>query len=261
MADFSIILVSHNKPKYVKEAVQCVLDQTHNNWEMFLVDSGVLLQKGFFDYVTDKRITILSSGETSEIANSKNMASWCFNKILNSDKLTGELIMYFCDDDILYKNAFEIFWMYYVEHAREPQAMYASQDVGLVGLDGTTKIIGRRIADRPAGRYCKGKKLDCRVDNLQFCHTRAILGRLKDVYHTTQYHSEDKNDAWHADGIFFEQVGSLTKVHNINKLVSMNRRTTDSSNLQYSDSRAGRLLITIKEKLKGLQRKLTDRRI
>ena len=256
MPSVSIIIVSHNKPGLVKEAVQSVLDQTHTDWEAVLMDSGVLLKQGYFDYLTDKRIRVVPTGETPEMAKKLNMASWCFNEALNSGTLKGELVMYLCDDDVLYKEAFETFWKYYLEHNREPQAMYASQDIGVVDRDGKVRIIGQRIADRPAGRFCGGRKLDCQVDNLQFCHSRAILDRMREVFKTTRYHIEDRAAADHADGVFMEQVGSLTKVHNINKLVSMNRRTIGSANLEYSESAMGRFLILIKMKMKGLRRRL-----
>ena len=261
MAHISVLIVSHNKPRFVKEAVQCVLDQTHRDWEATLVDSGVLLNQGFFAYLNGSPIKVIPSGETPELARTKNMASWCFNRWLNSGRLGGELIMYLNDDDLLYPEAFETFWGYYLKHDRLPQAMYASQDVGLVAPDGSTQIIGRRVADRPAGRFCKGRRLDCRVDYLQFCHTATILEKFRDVYQTTQYHSEDKRDAYHADGIFMEQIGALTKVYNIEKVLSMNRRTTDSVNLQYSASSLVRLLIVLRQKLKGAwQRAFSERR-
>ncbi|HQL80281.1 MAG TPA: glycosyltransferase family A protein [Verrucomicrobiota bacterium] len=256
MADLSVIITSHNKPRFAKEAVQSLLDQTHPNWQGILVDSGVLLNQGFFNYLSDPRLKIVPSGETPELARTKNMASWCFNRILNSGQLTGELIMYLNDDDLLYPEAFATFWGYYRRHDREPQAMYASQDIGLVAPDGQTRIIGRRIADRPGGRSCRGRRMDCRVDYLQFCHTASILGRLRETYKTTQYHSEDKRDAHHADGIFMEQIGALTKIHNIDKVVSMNRRTTESANLEYSASALGRVMVTLRAKLRGARQRL-----
>jgi glycosyltransferase involved in cell wall biosynthesis len=251
MADLSILIVSHNKPRFVKEAVQCLLDQTYSNWEGVLMDSGVLLKQGFFDYLSDPRIKVLPSGETPEFARTRNMASWCYNEILNSGRLTGKLILYLCDDDLLYPEAFETFWRYYEQNNREPQAMYASQDIGLVGPDGKTRIIGHRAANAPAGRFCKGRKLDCQVDYLQFCHTAKILERFREVYQTKRYQSEDKRDAHHADGIFMEQIGALTKIHNIEKTLSMNRRTIESANLEYSDSSIGRAFITFRQKLRG----------
>ena len=48
--------------------------------------------------------------------------------------------------------------------SRVPQAMYASQNIGVGEAEGKNQIIGRRVADRPGGRFCKGGRLDCRVD-------------------------------------------------------------------------------------------------
>jgi spore maturation protein CgeD len=256
MPGISVIIVSHNKPKFVKEAVQSVLDQTYQDWEAVLMDSGVLLKQGFFDYLTDPRIRVVPTGETPELARKVNMASWCFNEALNSGKLTGDLILYLCDDDVFYKEAFEIFWNYYTAHNREPQAMYASQDIGLIDREGRLRIIGRRTADRPAGRFCRGRKLDCKVDYLQFCHSRTILDRVTEVYKTTRYHPENKDDYYHADGVFMEKVGRLTKVHNIDKLVSMNRRTLGSANIEYSENPVVQLWIVLKAKFRGLKRRL-----
>ena len=93
--------------------------------------------------------------------------------------------------------------------------------------------------------------MDCKVDYLQFCHTAKILEKFREVYQTTEYHSDDKRDAHHSDGIFMEQVGAITKVYNIDKVLSMNRRTVESVNLEYSASWVGRLLIALRWKLRG----------
>ncbi len=254
MPKISLIIVSHNKPELVKEALKSVLDQTQRDWEAVLVDSGVLLGQGFFNYLKDDRIKVVASEEEPGMGANKNMAGWCFNRWLNSGHLTGELIMYLCDDDLLYPEAFETYWNFYVKHNREPQAMYASQDIGLVDREGKTRIIGRRIADRPAGRFCKGRKLDCQVDYLQLCHSRAMLDRMREAYHTTEFHLEDKSHADHADGIFLEKMGALTKIYNIDKVLSMNRRTAASVNLEYAESRLGRFFILMKVKAKGIRR-------
>jgi glycosyltransferase involved in cell wall biosynthesis len=260
VADFSIILVSHNKPHRVEEAVRSVLAQTHASWEAILVDSGVLLDQGFFDFIGDNRFRVIPSGETPEMGKGINMASWCFNQVLGRGLARGELIMYLCDDDLLYPEAFETFWRYYVGRNREPQAMYASQDIGLVTPEGVTQIVGRRKADRPAGRFCRGRKLDCQVDYLQFCHTAAILERFREVYRTDRYHCEDKGEADHADGIFMEQIGAITTVHPIDQVLSMNRRTPESANLLYASTRLGRILLLIRAKGKGAWRRIKSAR-
>jgi hypothetical protein len=256
MADLSVIITSHNKPRFAKEAVQSLLDQTYLDWQGILVDSGILLNQGFFDYLHDPRLKVIPSGETPELARTKNMASWCFNRVINSGELKGELVVYLNDDDLFYPEAFATYWSYYQQHNREPQAMYASQDIGLVDPQGKTQVIGRRVADRPAGRFCKGRRMDCRVDYLQFCHSAKILEKFRQTYNTTQYHSEDKGDAHHADGIFMEQIGVLTKVYNIDKVLSMNRRTVESANIAYAATPLGRFFLTLLAKLRGARERL-----
>jgi len=260
MPDLSVIIVSHNKPILVKEAVQSVLDQTHPNWEAVLVDSGVLHRQGFFDYLTDPRITVMPSGETREFARSVLITSWCFNNVLNSGRLRGQLVLYLCDDDLFYPDAFAVFWDYYHTRQQEPQAMYSSQDIGVLGRDGKTRVVGHRHARKPAGKFCRGAKLDCKVDYLQFCHTAKILEEYRRAYGTDRYHSEDRRDAQHADGIFMERIGSLTTVHPIPQVLSMNRRTEASCNLEYASTPLGRLMATFKAKARGARERFAGRR-
>lgn len=256
MAAISVIILSHNKPKFVRQAVNSVLYQTFQDWEGWLVDSGALINQGFFDDMQDSRLKIAASGETRLQAETTLMAGWCFNNWLNSGEPKGELILYLCDDDFFYPRAFDIFWNYYVQHNREPQAMYASQEIGLAGWNGETKIIGRRLADRPAGAFCNGRKLDCEVDYLQFCHTRKILDEFERHYGTRRYHSEDRKDADHADGIFMEQIGTLTTVYPIPELVSCNRRTPQSINCgTYQDSLPPPKPLGLKSKIINIWRK------
>ena len=155
MADLSVIIVSHDKPRFIREALKSVLDQTHQNWQAILVDSGVLLNQGHFKEYTDPRLQIIPSGETRALAQTKNMASWCFNNVIRSGILTGELILYLCDDDLFYPEAFSTYWNFYTANDRKPQAMYASQDIGAVEGDGPLKIIGQRRAKKPAGKFCR----------------------------------------------------------------------------------------------------------
>ena len=251
MADFSLILLSHNKPRLVREAIDSVLRQTHANWEAVLIDSGVLLGQEFFRDLADPRFCVVPSGETEDLRRAKNMASWCFNRVLNSGRLSGELILYLCDDDLLYPEAMSTFWSFYRQHGREPQAMYSSQDIGCVDGAGVTRVTGQRLADRPGGSFCRGRRLDCRVDYLQFCHSAAILRRYRDVYGTDEYHPEGKVHAHHADGLFMERIGALTKVYPVPAVLSLNRRAAESTHAAHSESALGRLCVSLRRRLKG----------
>jgi spore maturation protein CgeD len=230
MPGLSIIITSHDKPTLVKHAVQSVLDQTYTDWEAILVDSGVLLRQGFFNYLTDKRIEVVPSNETPEIAKTHNMASWCCNRIINSGRLKGELIMYLCDDDYLYPEAFQSFWDYYVAQDRQPQAMYCSQRVEIIDAQDKVRLRGTRYADRPAGKFCRGRRLYFQVDYLQFCHTAAILKKFRKTYGTTEYLPEAKIHAGDADGVFMENIGALTTIYPIDKILCVNRRSPHSIN-------------------------------
>jgi hypothetical protein len=158
------------------------------------------------------------------------MASWCTNRILQTRRLKGELVMYLCDDDYLLPEAFQTFWNYYSSRNREPQAMYSSQALEFLDDKGNITLRGRRFADRLAGSFCGGRPLNFQVDYLQFCHTARILEAFKEKYKTEEYFPEDRKYSGNADGVFMENIGALTTVYPIDKVLSVNRRTPKSIN-------------------------------
>lgn len=222
------ILVSHNKPDLCHEAVQSVINQTHQDWECLLVDSGVLYDKGYFDsfyWSADERITFIRSTETDETRRTKAMAPWCFNECFRNNMVKGELVMYLCDDDILYPNAFQTF-VSYAESRPEALAFYASQDIGIIYPNGWRAITGERRAIGIAGRCCGGRTMDCQVDYLQFCHRRSLLEKMPGQEWWRENKDQHEN---HADGIFMDRCGDITPIHPIDVKVSQNRRTPSST--------------------------------
>lgn len=220
------ILVSHDKPDLCHEAVQSVLDQTHRSWECLVVDSGVLFDRGYFQsypWADDPRLRIIRSTETEETRRTRAMAPWCFNECFRNRLVRGELVMYLCDDDVLYPNAFRTF-VDFATKRPDVLAMYASQDLGVIHPDGRRTIVGERRADRLAGRCCNGRGLDCEVDYLQFCHRATLLERFP----TDEFWPERKGTESHADGVFMERCGAITPIHPIRVKVSQNRRTPRS---------------------------------
>jgi hypothetical protein len=223
----SCILVSHDKPELCHEALRSVAGQTHSQWECLVVDSGVLHDRGYFQtgrWSKDGRFRFLRSGETEETRRTKAMAPWCFNECFRRGWVRGELVLYLCDDDLLYPSAFRTF-VSYAENRPEALAMYASQDMGVVYPDGRRCIVGERRAIGLAGRCCGGRALDCQVDYLQFCHRRRLL----DHFEGEQWWPEGKDTEAHADGVFMEACGEITPIHPIDIKVSQNRRTPRST--------------------------------
>lgn len=229
----SCIVVSHNKPTLCFEAIQSVVNQTYQEWECLVVDSGILYDQDYFNWFTfsnDKRLTLIRSSETELTRKTKAMAPWCFNECLRQGKVKGELIIYLCDDDLLYPNAFKTFVDYVAENPNT-LAMYASQDIGVIYPNGKLKIVSERLASKMAGKYCQGIKLDCEVDYLQFCHHRKLLALISDH----EWWPEAKETESHADGLFMEKCGTLTAIYPINIKTSQNRRTPDSINVNTAE--------------------------
>jgi spore maturation protein CgeD len=225
----TILIVSHDKPHLLREAVASVMQQTMPDWQAVLVDSGSLYDQGCFArfrWADDPRLRVIRSSETPEVRRRKAMAPWCFNECFRRGRVHGELVMYLCDDDILYPNAFATFVEAFQKNPAA-MAMYASQDIGWLEHNGHSKIIGERRALTAGGKCCHGRIMDCQVDYLQFCHRRSAL----DVFTDTEYWPEGIATGDHADGLFMEKLGSYYEILPIDVKVSQNRRTPWSVNL------------------------------
>ena len=225
----TVLIVSHDKPQLLPQAVQSVLAQTHGDWQAFLVDSGRLYDRGLFEeysWASDPRMRIVRSNETGALRRKRAMAPWCFNECFRRGLVRGELVMYLCDDDILYPNAFATFVAAFAANP-EAMAMYGSQDIGWLGADGKSEIVGERRARAPGGNSCHGRIMDCQVDYLQLCHRRSIL----DHFRNDEYWPEDKATEDHADGLFMEKLGHICPIYPLDVKIGQNRRTPWSLNL------------------------------
>jgi glycosyltransferase involved in cell wall biosynthesis len=223
----SCICVCHNKPDLTHEAIQSILDQCYPHWEAIVVDSGVLYDGGYYDqfrWRRDPRIKLIRSDETDETRRTKAMAPWCYNQCFRKGLVSGDLVMYLCDDDLLYPNAFATF-VSYCRQNPDAVAMYAGQDLVVIHANGWRAIVGERRATRPGGRSCNGRQMDCYVDYLQLCHKTEILERFPDQ----EYWPETKDYETHADGIFMERIGEHAPIYPIDAKVSQNRRTLHST--------------------------------
>jgi hypothetical protein len=223
----SCICVCHNKPDVTHEAIGSLLGQTFPDWEALVVDSGVLYDAGYYDrfpWRADPRIRLIRSHESDETRRTRAMAPWCFNECFRRGLVRGDLVMYLCDDDVLYPRAFETF-VAYCRKSPGARAMYASQDVGVIYPNGWHAIVGERRATWPGGRSCDGRRMDCEVDYLQFCHRADVLKLFSD----DEYWPEAKDTEEHADGLFMERVGAHVPIHPIDVKVSQNRRTARST--------------------------------
>jgi hypothetical protein len=228
----SCICVCHDKPELTHEAIGSLLAQTWPDWEALVIDSGVLHDAGYYDrfpWRSDPRLRLIRSHETAETRRTRAMAPWCFNECFRKGRVRGELVVYLCDDDLLYPGAFETF-VSFCRKRPDVRAMYASQDLGVIYPNGWRALVGERRATVPGGRSCGGRTMDCEVDYLQFCHRADVLRLFPD----DEYWPEAKGTEEHADGLFMERVGALVPIHPIDVKVSQNRRTARSTYIPLS---------------------------
>lgn len=228
MPFLSCIILSHNKPENVGEAIDSVLAQTLGDWEAVIFDSGVLHDKGFFSTLpamNDPRIRLVRSWETEELRQTKTIASWCFNECFRKKMLNGQYVVYLCDDDLFYPNAFQAFYDF-AQTYPEARAMYASIDMTALTPEGEKVAYHELLAKEMKGSCCGGGPLDCHVDYLQLCHKADLC----DLFPDEDFWPEDRELIAHADGIFLEKIGSRVPIFPIPAKIGENRKVPLSLN-------------------------------
>jgi glycosyltransferase involved in cell wall biosynthesis len=219
----SCLLVSHNKLGLLDEAIRSVFSQSHQDFELLIMDSGILYDMQYFrKWTKDSRVKVIKSTETPELRRSVAIAPWCYNQLIHM--VNGELVVHLCDDDIWYPHAFATFHEYM---RRNPDclACYSSQDFGNYDPPNPLQFCGVRYAHTIRGRNIA--KLDCQVDYLQLCHRSAIW----DLIPKQGFWPEDIHHKNHSDGLLLEKIGRVVPIMNLNFKTGMNRRTKQSDNI------------------------------
>jgi glycosyltransferase involved in cell wall biosynthesis len=225
---FTCIVVSHNKPVHVAQALASLAGQTFGDWEAIVFDSGVLHDQGYFNDLAlsaDPRIRLVRSWETDELRNTKTIASWCFNECFRKGLVQGKYITYLCDDDILDPGAFEAFHRYADQHPGT-MAMYGTVDMTVITDSGERLFHRESAAKEIKGRCCQGGNLDGHVDYLQLCHHVDVLK----IFPNDEYWSEDRDVIRHADGIFLEKIGEHFPIMPVPARIGENRKVPASLN-------------------------------
>jgi glycosyltransferase involved in cell wall biosynthesis len=228
MPFFTCLVLSHNKPEQMTEAIDSLVAQTFVDWEAVVVDSGVLYDRGFYErspVERDHRFRLVRSAETEELRRSRTIASWCFNECFRNKLVRGAYVTYLCDDDLLYPNAFQAFYDH-IQANPGVEAMYASVDMTAVTSGGHKFRLRELVVDEIKGSVCGGGPLDCRVDYLQLCHRATLVERFPD----DEYWPEDRAVMSHADGVFLEKIGSLVPIYPVRAKVGQNRKVPSSLN-------------------------------
>lgn len=100
----SVIIPAYNAEPYIKKSISSVLNQTHRNFEIIIIDDGSTdaTAEVIQSYLTDKRIKLIrvTNGGVSYARN------------IGIDNAQGKYIMFLDADDELVENALEITYKY-----------------------------------------------------------------------------------------------------------------------------------------------------
>ena len=109
MVGISVILLSYNRPYYVRQSINSVLWQTFKDFELIIVenstDSNARSIVDEYKLINDDRIKIYHEDIPTEDRHAKCIISVLNNKYI--DVAQGKYIFFFCDDDILFPNCLD----------------------------------------------------------------------------------------------------------------------------------------------------------
>lgn len=186
---FSVLMANYNNGKYIKEAIQSVIRQTYENWELIIVDdasSDDSIEKIKL-YLKDERIRLLIHEKNLGCGGAKRTCA---------ANASGEICGILDPDDVLREDAIEIMVKAYKDNP----------DCGFIystHYECNSDLVVEKIAGW-VGELEKGKT------NLHTHRTSAFRTFKKSVYEKTEGIDPEQRKAVDKDMIFkLEEVAKL----------------------------------------------------
>ena len=135
MPEVSVILTSYNKPQWIGEAIESVLNQTFVDFELLIMEDNSsdpkVLEK-INEYITDSRIKLYNSDVLEEDRKKLCRYAYLINLAVKTIS-TGDFITYLADDDLYYKDRLERMVSFLKE--TNHKVVYGNQDVADIELN------------------------------------------------------------------------------------------------------------------------------
>ncbi|MBM7622077.1 spore maturation protein CgeD [Bacillus tianshenii] len=208
----SIILTSYNKPEYIKNSIESVLNQTYRNWELFIMDdnSDRKTVEIIKLYLSDKRIKY----HNSLIKNEDRYKTTRYATLINDalSKTSGKYITYLTDDNIYLPSRLEIM-INLLESNDDIDIVYSNQKV--IYVDEQRKIQKEYIRETQ-GVLTKAEGL---VDHCSIMHSKKIAEK---VYNRFGKYWDDDFVHWnHGDAAFWKRLTLFNSFHPINIILDI----------------------------------------
>lgn len=224
MSLLSIVTPSFNKPEYVLDAVNSVLNQTFRKFEYWIIDNSTdgltrpLLRKIAGQ---DPRIQYLEFDFTPLERRQFYVPAYILNQLY--PELESKYVFYLSDDDILLPQAIQLMFRflettnYYVCYHTMQRQTYQK---------GRWIEQGNITANRPVGKNTQNTNVDCYLDGGQIMHRTDCLKQLD-----YPYFYEEHAHAPHSDGLFLQKLAQLWTFYPVpeTKPLSIHRITPKST--------------------------------
>lgn len=234
MNKVSVILTSYNKPEYVGKAIEGILNQTYNNFELLLMDdnSDEETQRVIIPYLSDERIKYFRSSITSlsERANKIRYAA-LINQALKMAQ--GKYISYATDDNIYRPQRLERM-VGVLNLCPRINILYSSSRVVLLDEKGRFK----RTMHRQAKSITR--IASCQVDHCSVMHRADILPVIYNRWGS--YWDEDPHYYFIGDARFFWRLGHYWLFYPLNEVLDDNYITEKSLHAQLKSKEKSPLL-------------------
>lgn len=199
----SILLTSYNQPEYLSQAIESVLNQSYDNYELIILDDNSKLDicNVLSNYWFHNKIIVYKSN----IAKDQRMLSTRYASLINIGyKLSsGDYITYLTDDDIYLPNRLEVM----VNKLQSCDVVYGGQACTYNGKD--IAFVRPHSAILDAGYDI--------VDHCSVMHTRQVFDECGGW--------DDDPSYWRAaDGIFWNRIASCGyKMYPVNEVTDIHR--------------------------------------
>lgn len=221
----SVITPSFNKPPYVLEAIQSVLNQTFQDFEYHIVDNSTdgVTTKIIGDFIKDQQLDLHKVHFTERyFLEEERKKVYPTTVIINEflEESYGDFIFYLSDDDYFLPNCFERVMQEFDRHP-EAKVIY----FGLKVIDNVQNHWQDVSVLKADHKLAKGTNMDCMLDGGQVVFRKECIKQLTQPY----FRTEMDNDTAHCDGIFLNRLSALYDFYNIPDILAVKRRTSIST--------------------------------
>lgn len=220
MPKVSIILTSYNKQEYVARSIQSIIDQTYQNFELFIMDdnSNEATLQAIEPFLSDTRVRFFKSNiKTLKERVEKTRYAALINQAL--EIANGEYVTYATDDNVFHKEKVEKMVEYLDQHP-ESMVVYTASKTCYLNEKGQMERSMVRSADMVTWLA------PCTTDHCSIMHRRSILAKIKEKFGS--FWDEDPQFYRLGDARFFWRINHFWPFYPLKEILDYNFITPKS---------------------------------